>query len=160
MPAILIVIALALEHLTKKTAWAYLLLALIIISNIFTFSTAFNFLQENGGTSAAFGIGYKAKMEVVNYITISSPDKDTPIYFLDYSKRDFLYLFNKLGYTNLNGITLEEFEKQTEGFLIVDRYSMFGYAEQKLTKEQNEFLDKSDKVTIKNIEIVSAPGEI
>ena len=159
MPAILIVIALALEHLTKKTAWAYLLLALIIISNIFTFSTAFNFLQENGGTSAAFGIGYKAKMEVVNYITISSPDKDTPIYFLDYSKRDFLYLFNKLGYTNLNGITLEEFEKQTEGFLIVDRYSMFGYAEQKLTKEQNEFLDKSDKVTIKNIEIVSAPGE-
>src|SRR3989344_776082 len=129
-------------------------------TNIFSFSTAFNFLQENGGTSAAFGIGYKAKMEVVNYITISSPDKDTPIYFLDYSKRDFLYLFNKLGYTNLNGITLEEFEKQTEGFLIVDRYSMFGYAEQKLTKEQNEFLDKSDKVTIKNIEIVSAPGEI
>jgi len=36
---------------------------------------------------------------------------------------------------------------------------MFGYAEQKLTKEQNEFLDKSDKVIIKNIEIVSAPGE-
>ena len=160
MPAMFIVIALALEHLSKKTALAYLLLAIVIISNVFTFYTAFDFLQENGGTSSAFGLSYKAKMEVVDYITSIAPDKTTPIFFLDYNKRDFLYLFNKLGYTNISGISLEEFEKQKEGVLIVDRYSMFGYAEHKLTEEQNDFLDKADKITIKNIEIVSAPGEI
>lgn len=159
LPAMFLVIALALEHLTKRISLTYLLLAIIIVSNIFTFYAVFDFLQQNGGTSAAFGISYKAKMEVVDYVASIAPDRATPIYFLDYTKRDFLYLFNKLGYKHIRGITLEEFERQKEGVLIVDRYSMFGYAEKNLTKEQNDFLDNANKVNIKNIEIVSAPGE-
>lgn len=156
-PAQFIVIALFLNNTFRKSkAMAYLLIFIVLVSNIFTLYGAHRLIGEEGGTPF-FGISYDVKMDTVNYvISQSNNDINTPIYFLKLYKMDFGYLFEKKGYTNFKVLdSPEDFEKGSGGFLIINRFSMASYGEKMLSTEDNKYINNMKRTIIKHIEIAA-----
>ncbi len=138
-PAQFILIAVFADRMKRWRVILFSLLILIIIGNSLYLFSFYEILEKNGGTTAAYGIPYMFKESAARYIVEETKSQAPTLIFLKAVKKDFQYIFEEVLGTRPNYILLEDAEDLAfaqEGYLIVDKRSMYGYAEKQVTKEQ------------------------
>lgn len=138
LPSQFIIISLYINKLANSSKIMRFLPYLLIFANILFIMLFYNLVSENNGTSGIFGVPYKIKYELINFIKEDSYDASLIVNYYKGNKRDLNFLFDKIG-LSANANVIDSLDEYNEGYLILDRFSYYSY-DKSIPKEQVEKL--------------------
>ncbi len=164
-PVQFILIGIFMDKVMQKTKKAFIiaamLIGIIIMGNGLYVLVFYNHLEQEGGTAASYGIPYKFKLEAAEYIVHDRQGAKPKVFFLKWIKFDLMYIFEEVLKTEPEYHLINKTDTITdekEGYLILDRFSRYGYAERKLNESQNKMLDEAAvKQRFGGIEVIKLP---
>ena len=128
LPSQFIILGIYLNKITKSFKLLEYLPYILVIANIIFIMLFYNLVNENNGTSGIFGVPYKIKYELVDFVKYDSRGADLIVNYYGgvKGKRDLNFLFGRAGLNpDINIINnLDEFKK---GYLVLDRFSYYSY---------------------------------
>jgi len=131
-----------------------LVLVAIILANVFTIYSMLAFVEKNGGTDGAYGIPYKDKLAVTEFIEKGVPNPR----ILSYKSNigEYLYILDakNVPYTYENVNSLDELEKINNAFLIIDEYSYnIGLKGANLSTEEKEWFSQINGIYFGKVKV-------
>jgi len=131
-----------------------LILIAIILANVFTIYSMLAFVEKNGGTDGAYGIPYKDKLAVTEFIEKGVPNPR----ILSYKSNigEYLYILDakNVPYTYENVNSLDELEKINNAFLIIDEYSYnIGLKGANLSTEEKEWFSQINGIYFGKVKV-------
>ena len=160
MPLPMLITALGAEQLMKK--WkksTYVLISIVLVSNILAVALFYNTVAVEGGTTGIYGITYREKMNAVSNILQGIEEMgNKTVYFYQVQKplresMTYLITLNSKPPVQFKSIkNIEEFE---DGYLIIDRKSFYAtYTGEGVPPEDNGIIDSMHPQKFKFIEII------
>lgn len=133
LPSQFIILGIYLNKITKSFKLLNYLPYILVLANIAFIILFFNLVNENNGTPGIFGVPYKIKYELVNFIKDDSGNTDLIVNYYKGGKRDLNFLFNREGLNPKINI-INNIDEYKDGYLILDRFSY--YSNDKGVKEE------------------------
>ena len=137
-----------------KIAAAFILIA-IVLANIFTVYSMLTFAEKNGGINGTYGIPYKDKLAVAEFIEKGGINPTILSYKANMD--EYLYILDakKINYTYKVINSLSELEKIKNAYLILDDYSYsVGLNSANLSDEEKEKLSQMDGIHFNKLKVV------
>ncbi|GEM_PF-4019902 len=140
---------------------ALILIGMIILGSGMSTFLFYKHVEREGGTTASYGIPYRFKLEAAKYIIDDARGKNPEVLLIRTPKKDFEYIFTEVllkepHYTFVSGT--DELVQKKEGYLILDRFSRYGYHERELSEAENRLLDNArERRKFGGIEVIKLP---
>ncbi len=162
-PVQFIVMASLVEHVRKKWRKALVVALLVLVVAQAFFSLGFfHYVDVHGGTTAAYGIPYTFKYAAAEFIVRDAQGKDLVVVYLEHEKPEMQYVFTKvLGASpQFLSVSLSEAQRLQDGYLVVDKLSMYGWAERALSEEEKNVLNAAEqRFKFGGLEVIKLPME-